>query len=531
MKRIETDRRKLVDALEATLDDPAGVRGLAAHLADLPDWLDASTAGLECGREMVVLIDQSARLLSQNASAAQRLGLTLGAALTEVALSPQSGARFIDDLKSTQGPVTLAIASQSGETVFLLGQRTESGGPFLMSEVQRGLSAKMRSHLAAAMGLIPSEAMLLDGLLRGTPTDRIAADLGRTEGTVRQQIKSIMAKTGVHSQTQLVSTAYAFASAYGRIAHRQPALAPASGPHFGAELFTGQHGTMGLHSLGPMKGMPVLLLHGALFGIAASPSMRIAAETLGLRLIAPERPGYGHTLFPTSQDPVSLCCAQICDLLDSLGIDRVVVLAHDIGTRFAARLAQIAPTRVAAVVAAPATPPMRTWSQTSDMPTRHRVNAWAAQQMPGLMDKIVMIGLRQIARKGIEVIPQLVFEGCHDDQAVLQRPDASDALQEGFHLAWAQFGAGFRHDMRLTNENWAQEAARVSVPFLCMHGALSKTVSRNAVEHLAKTLPSGRFLLVEDAGHSMPLSHPALLLRAAVAAGQSAGLGQTEFEM
>jgi len=171
---------------------------------------------------------------------------------------------------------------------------------------------------------------------------------------------------------------------------------------------------------------------------------------------------------------------------------------------------------------------MQTWTQTAEMPTRHRVNAWAAQHLPGLMDKIVMLGMRQIARNGIEVVPRLVFDGCHDDQAVLAQPQASEALQEGFHLAWAQRGIGFRADMRLTNENWLDEAAGVNVPFLCLHGARSRTVSRSAVETLAANLPQGRFRLIEDAGHTMPISHPALMLRSVLAAGHTAGLGLSE---
>jgi len=526
--RIDAHHRKLVDEIEATLDDPKGTVRLVAHLEDLPRLLqdmDQSPAG---DGPMVMLIDPAGRLVSQNASASTRLGLSLGAQVTDVALTPEGAARFTAEWLTAQGPLTLAIAVPGGGMVFLLGQRSEAGGTLLLTEVRRGIAPDLRANLAAAIGLIPSEAQLLDGLLQGKSADRIAKEIGRKQGTVRQQIKSIMAKMGVNSQPQLVSTAYALSVMHGRSVESLARPTPATGSHHGAELFNGAHGPVGLHNFGPEDGLPVLFLHGALFGIAAFTPMRAAAETLGLRLIAPERPGFGHTPFPDDADPVSRCCAQVCDLLDRLGIDRVVVLAHDIGTRFAVRLAAGAPERVAAVVAGATTPPMQTWTQTAEMPTRHRVNAWAAQHLPGLMDKIVMLGMRQIARNGIEVVPRLVFDGCHDDQAVLAQPQAGEALQEGFHLAWAQRGIGFRADMRLTNENWLDEAAGVTVPFLCLHGARSRTVSRSAVETLAATLPQGRFRLIEDAGHTMPISHPALMLRSVLAAGHTAGLGLSE---
>ncbi len=526
MPRSETDAkyRALLDEIEATLHDPGGAARLAVHLQDLPDLFPGLDEAPHDSGRIEILVDQTGRLVSQNAAAALRLGLVPGGHLSSIALSPESAKRFL--ARQDGGAVPLLVADPAGGTILLFGHPVEDDGPLLLTEVQRGIDAGIRARLAAAVGLIASEGQLLKGLMQGKPVQVVARDLGRTEGTVRQQLKSIMAKMGVNSQQQLISTAYALSLMYQQ---NRPATPTVAADVQGATLHDGRHGVVGLHAFGPVDGVPVLFLHGALFGIAALHGMREAAQTLGLRIIAPERPGFGHTAFGDSRDPVGLATRQAIDVLDSLGIRQVVVLAHDIGTRFAVRLARDAPGHVAAVIAAPATPPMQTWAQTADMPTRHRVNAWAAQHLPGLMDKIVALGLAQIARKGVEVIPDLVFDGCDFDQAILRQPEAGAVLQEAFHLAWAQRGAGFRADMHLTNEDWQDEARRVTAPFLCLHGAESRTVSRDAVETLARTLPSGRFRLVKGAGHSLPVSHPALILRAALAAGQAAGLGGDEF--
>jgi pimeloyl-ACP methyl ester carboxylesterase len=522
---IDAKYRALVDEVEATLSDPGGAAVLARNLQDLPELL----AGLdhktpETG-PIEVLVDRGGRLVDQNAAAEQRLGLMLGDRLQDIAMSPQAAQRFL--VNRDKGAVPLLVADPAGGTILLFGQQSaDADSPMLLTEVQRGIGAAIRARLADAAGLAASERQLLKGLMQGKSVQGIARELGRTEGTVRQQLKSIMAKMGVNSQQQLISSAYALTLMY-----RQTNSAPtAASPLLqGATLHNGRHGVVARHVFGLSDGVPVLFFHGALFGITAVPGMIAAAQALGLRLIAPERPGYGHTVLGDHQDPVALAVQQAVDLLDALCLSKVVVLAHDIGTRFAARLALDAPDRVAAVIAAPATPPMQTWSQTADMPTRHRVNAWASQHLPGLMDKIVALGLSQIARAGVEEIPRLVFDGCDFDQAVLRQDGAAAVLQEAFELAWAQRGAGFRADMRLTNENWQEEAGRIEVPFLCLHGEESRTVSRNAVEDLARTLPKGRFRLVEAAGHSLPVSHPALILRAALAAANAVGLERDEF--
>lgn len=526
MPRSEIDAKynALLDEIEASLNDPYGATRLVGQLQDLPDLIQVLQDAPHDGGRIEILVDRTGRLVSQNAAAAQRLRLQPGEHLAEIALSPQAAQRFLDGRDSDAAP--LLVADPAGGTILLFGQPVEDDGPFLLTEVQRGIDAGIRARLAGAAGLIASEGQLLKGLMQGKPIQTIARDLGRTEGTARQQLKSIMAKMGVTSQQQLISTAYALSLMYQQT---RPATPPVATEVQGATLHPGRHGVVGLHAFGPTDGLPVLFLHGALFGIAALPGLRDAARTLGLRILAPERPGYGHTAMDDDGDPVGLATRQAVDILDTTGLARVVVVAHDIGTRFAARLALDAPGRVAAVVAAPATPPMQTWAQTADMPTRHRVNAWAAQHLPGLMDKIVALGLAQISRDGVEVIPRLVFDGCDFDQAVLRQPAAGAVLQEAFHLAWAQRGVGFRADMRLTNEDWQDEARRITPPFLCLHGAQSRTVSRSAVEKLARTLQKGRFRLVEDAGHSLPVSHLALILRAALAAGQAAGLGGDEF--
>lgn len=98
-------------------------------------------------------------------------------------------------------------------------------------------------------------------------------------------------------------------------------------------------------------------------------------------------------------------------------------------------------------------------------------------------------------------------------------------------MVWQQRGAGFRRDMLITNENWQDVLARITVPVIALHGAKSQTVAQSAVVAMTQALPDGHFRLVEDAGHSLPLSHSSLILRYALAAGMRAGLAGAEHGM
>ena len=96
-------------------------------------------------------------------------------------------------------------------------------------------------------------------------------------------------------------------------------------------------------------GVPVLEVHGIFGGydqglVAAGP---VLAD--GFHVIAPSRFGYLRTPLPPDASPTTQADAHAA-LLDHLGIDRVVVMAHSAGSVSAVQLALRHPQRVAALV-------------------------------------------------------------------------------------------------------------------------------------------------------------------------------------
>ncbi|WP_322895382.1 MULTISPECIES: alpha/beta fold hydrolase [unclassified Yoonia] len=518
----------LVDQLAAAMSDASGGQAMAQAVSNLPGDTAAVADFPVPPAAIVLVVDSAGLVISQNAAAAQNLGTEPGSALSEIMETPQAARQFLARKDFSGDPVPVVVATPEGDTILLLGVTHEEGGLITLHEVRRGLDDRVQQQLADTIGLSAGETRVYFGLLEGKTVDLIASDLHRAPGTVRQQVKAILAKAGVRSQVQLVSLAYALSLTADRTANPQASVKRRA---VGTALRINPAGEVGFHRFGLPGGMPVLLFHGALFGIAALPEVQAGAHALGLDIIALERPGYGHTPMPPDGDSLTCAMTHAVQTLDALGIARAVVIAHDVGTRFAARFALTQPDRVAAVIAAPTTPPMKNWAQTADMPRRHRVNAWAAQNLPTLMDKIVMLGLSQIARKGVDLIPQFVFGDCAFDRAVMENPARAIALQDVFSLVWQQRGIGFRRDMLITNDDWQAELAGIAAPFIALHGANSQTVSRRAVEAMVASLPDGHFRLVSDAGHSLPLSHSALIFRYAFAAGMRAGLAGAEHGM
>ncbi len=107
---------------------------------------------------------------------------------------------------------------------------------------------------------------------------------------------------------------------------------------------------------GDPDGVPVLYLHGTPDSrLARHPDDGVAAS-LGVRLIAPDRPGIGDSDADPAATPASVA-DDLVHLLDALGIDHVGVLAWSAGSIFALALAGAHRDRISnLVLAAPLIP-------------------------------------------------------------------------------------------------------------------------------------------------------------------------------
>lgn len=495
--------------------------------ADIAESTDDTSAQL-CPKDVLhssvrvqLLIDRNGRIIHVSDAARRYLddeGLSVDAK-SVAAVWPQA------EILPT--PLRLRLGDRPA---LFIAKPSPIRGTIVLEELAAGWSATVTQQVAVTFDLTPRETDVLRALGDGEDIAAIARQAGRSEGTVRQQVKAILGKLGVGSQAQAVAVLLAFAASPGLSSGTSDSV-----PITVDAIMDGTNRRIVFRRFGKPGGAPALLLHGALFGAGALLQERQAAAVLGLDIIAPERPGYGGTMAPAPAcDIAAAIVADARAVLAALGIGRVVVLAHDVGTAAAFHLAAEAPDLVAGIVTAPTTPPMRGWSQTTDMPPSHRIHAWASQHAPWVMDHFIRLGIRHVQQHGLSSLPGLVFGGCAHDQNAWLQPSCRTSLRDGHDLIIAGAACGFRDDMRLTNQDWSALARRVDCPVHLLHGRLSRTVSKRAVEELAAALAQGWIEAVADAGHTLPLTHPVLVLRRVAdmaertAAGSGSSLGQAQ---
>lgn len=107
-------------------------------------------------------------------------------------------------------------------------------------------------------------------------------------------------------------------------------------------------GPMTVGEWGPEDGAPVLAVHGITASLAGWPLL--AAALPEARLVAPDLRGRGRSNVLPGPYGLDRHAADLVQLLDALGLDRVVVVGHSMGAFVGVRLAGLAPDRVAALV-------------------------------------------------------------------------------------------------------------------------------------------------------------------------------------
>ncbi|TDQ60405.1 pimeloyl-ACP methyl ester carboxylesterase [Maritalea mobilis] len=509
--------QQIIDQVAQKIDAPKQVQDeqiKAALLDDLVHRLEDIEEGDE---PALLLMDRRGLVNSANGRALRILPIEVGQHVHPSEFEPNLPDAGHQDQNA---PTLLRFHGCEDQKLIFAGQWLGSGQRLLLTEIRAGLSPLLAQPLENIYGLTPTEQHILNDLVKGMDAQAIADQSDRKTSTVRQHIKSILNKTNARSQAQLVAMVASAGTMLDQIALRQD-LTEGTPITLNHDHLDGDW--VPYRRFGLADGCPVLFFHGAFFGIMPQDIGRTAAHILGLDVIAIERPGYGANPLEKDMDPVDRAMRQAKRAMDHAGWKKAVIMGQDIGTHFAFAFARTFPQHSMALICGATTPPMGGMDDTEHMPKLHRVNAWAAQKMPAFMHWIVNVGIGQIQKKGVDIIPQLLFADAEFDRDRLSQAKYLAALETSFALVTAQQGLGFTDDMRLTNLDWWDWLDGMDLPVHLFHGQQSQTVAQAAVEKMAQRLPQAQLHLVEDAGHSMPFTHANLLLRQALRAGILSG--------
>jgi pimeloyl-ACP methyl ester carboxylesterase len=215
---------------------------------------------------------------------------------------------------------------------------------------------------------------------------------------------------------------------------------------------------------------------------------RFAAQ--GLRVVSPDRPGYGGSSPQPGRTMVDWP-ADVAALADALGIERFMVAAHSSGGPYAVACAALLPRRVVAGVVVAGVTDMA-WPEAwhgyledeiriMRMPDESAAVAWCTERFGA-------------DGSGFSDAP---FEFPAPDLAILSEPTFAQTFAE----ALRQGVGGYAQDVYVQGRPWPFDPGRIAVPIDVVHGELDTLVPMAHSRHTAQRIPGSTLRTPPGHGH------------------------------
>ncbi|WP_167850936.1 LuxR C-terminal-related transcriptional regulator [Tabrizicola caldifontis] len=520
---VAMDPIRLEELLEVWEDRAAPLRDSAipledpeieAHLQRATVFLDRYEAVQEAAGKPSVLADipRSAAFISDG-------GATIHACNrpAEVAFGISEGGAFAalpfdeEDRELLKGVIRRVAARKAEKVVTLRIRSTVTGSPVILrvSPVEAGAARPLalvvstelvwpegfETTVQEAFGLTTAEVEIVRGVTLGLPLRDIAEARGRSLETVRTQVRSVLAKTETHSQSELVRVVLGLMDV---------ALIPTGGESFGGPRgmleqrpFREIRGPDGRRltwiEFGDPRGRPVLYMHLD-FGLTRWPApAERAAAARGLRVIVPVRQGYGRTEpLPKGADHLEGVTRDYAAILDHLQVTGAVAIPLGADLRFALNLSLKRPDLVRGIVGAACQLPIRSASQYERMDKWQRFILANARHAPKVLPFLVQAGFSLARRLGKEAFFRQVNGGSQADTETFSRPDVRVAVLEGSDVCmtrtWSAHAA-FTAECLGSERDWSALVRMARVPVLLLQGDQDPQSPVQTIRELAAEYP------------------------------------------
>ena len=436
-------------------------------------------------RSAAFLSDGGPGIAAFNRPAAIAFGLRDGAVLTDLPFDRED----VDVLRG----VIHAVASGRAERVMTLRLRSRvTDSPVIVrvgpieSDNTKPLALIMSTELVwpegfemmvqEAFGLTAAEVEIVRGITLGLPVKDIAEARGRSPETVRTQLRSILAKTETHSQSELVRVVLGLMDVA-----QMPIEGAGPVPRIGTleqlsfqQMQTPDGRRLEWIEFGSPSGAPCLFMHLDYGFIRWPATAERAARARGIRVIVPVRAGYGRSdPHPRGVDHLDGVTQDYLSVLDHLAVRRCAILTMGADMRFALNISLRRDGLVTAILGCAAQLPLRTSAQYDRMDKWQRFILANARYAPKILPFLVQAGFSLARKLGKEKFFALVNGGSAADLEAFGRAEVREALLAGSEIS---LGAkilaheAFTRECIGSEKDWSHLVHAVTVPVQMLQG-------------------------------------------------------------
>jgi pimeloyl-ACP methyl ester carboxylesterase len=225
-------------------------------------------------------------------------------------------------------------------------------------------------------------------------------------------------------------------------------------------------------------------------------------NALGVRVIAPERPGYGLS-DPREKGSILDFADDVAELATHLALGRFHVMGLSGGSPYALACALKLPSQVmSATIVSGATAP-EVFQARPELVSRNRIGfalarfapfvlKWGSQSFADTLKQSPLTALRQLQG-------QLHGQPTQENEGPPNAQEAENIKQ--LHEAFRQGVEGHYRDMRLLYRPWTLPLDKLSVPVHLWHGEKDPQIDLEAAKAMAELLPGCDLNIVPGASH------------------------------
>jgi len=249
---------------------------------------------------------------------------------------------------------------------------------------------------------------------------------------------------------------------------------------------------------GHADGVPVVFLHGTPGSHRLGALFETAAREHGIRLLAPDRPGYGRSS-PWPNRSIRDAADFVTPVLDDAGVETASLLAFSGGGPYALATAATQADRVGRVdVVAGATPP----AVSEETPAVQRLLTIVATSTPPVLRGLFRGQAWLADRLGPSFVVEQYTANDTDDAVA----DATaEIVKEDFVEAFAQHRSGAVTEFRNTATDWGIDFAEIDSEVELWHGENDSNVPIDDVRRLQRKIPEAELHVLDDADHLQTL--------------------------
>lgn len=264
-----------------------------------------------------------------------------------------------------------------------------------------------------------------------------------------------------------------------------------------------------IYATGVKEGTPLVFFHGFPGSHKQADLLAPYAEKFNLRVLAPDRPGYGYSE-PLAGKGLSEFMQQLERGLARLSVDKFYLLGVSGGNPAAVTAAGYFGARVIALGSLCGLAP---YPESRDLMYKFaRTGFDLARKTPEFFIRMTinqfLKGFNPEAR-----IDQMIEKLSVADRKILSQPEIRASLLESIALALRQGAAGMVFDLRTVTAPWPVDFAAIKCPHFIWHGLEDKVLPHSLSELLHKLVPHAKLKLFPGEGHySLPLQYSAEIL-------------------